>query len=123
MDWLEIFAKVFEFRSLTQERLLNTCSWQFCLWRRVLATCLPIQIFLVIYQTFEIAWILVGQGIAGAWQATVVLGHLIGLLVQSSLEGHLRLILALTAYLVCSARRHDLNLTVHLHIPILKLHS
>ena len=63
MDGLEIFAKVFEFWSLTQKRLLNPCSRQFHHWRRVLAPVFGIHVLLVVNETFEVVWILIAQGI------------------------------------------------------------
>ena len=64
VDRLEVLAQVLEPRSVTQERLLNACSRQLCHGRRVLATSFPIHIFLMIYQTFEIGWVLVGKRVA-----------------------------------------------------------
>lgn len=63
MNGLEIFTKVFKFRSLTQEWLLNACSRQFHHWRRMLAPIFGIHVLLVVNQTFEVVWILIAEGI------------------------------------------------------------
>lgn len=64
VDGLKVLAQVLEPWSLAQERLFNACSRELRHGRRVLATSFPIHIFLMIYQTFEIGWILVGERVA-----------------------------------------------------------
>lgn len=129
MNGFKVSASVLEPRSLSCERLFNTCSWHLLIDLLVSTSTASFSSLGSIFlckQIFEIHIFILSQSVTSIswWKIAVILCGLVWLLWgQAILNEQLWFILALTPDLVWSSLRHHLHLTVYLLlVSILKLH-
>ena len=121
MNWFELTTNLSKSRPFFQKRLVNSCSGQFNWY--ISNSIFQISFFLI-YLIFDSYWVFLYQTPCSiVWYIAVILCRSVELsclLIQSSLERQLRLILTLTSYLILASVRNHLHLTVC--VMFLKFH-